>query len=69
MPAVHSKTMTDDRSDAELLRAYAEHGSRDALGELARRYIDLVYSAARRHTRDSHLAEDVTRASGPCWVR
>jgi RNA polymerase sigma factor (sigma-70 family) len=62
MLAVHSKTMTDDRTDAELLRSYAAQGSRDALGELARRYVDLVYSAARRHTRDSHLAEDVTQA-------
>jgi RNA polymerase sigma factor (sigma-70 family) len=49
------------RCDDELLRQYVRHGSREALGEIARRYTDLVYSAARRHTRDAHLAEDVAQ--------
>jgi RNA polymerase sigma factor (sigma-70 family) len=62
MLGVHFFVMSDDRGDAELLREYLRSGSREALGEIARRYIDLVYSAARRYTRDAHLAEDVTQA-------
>jgi RNA polymerase sigma factor (sigma-70 family) len=62
MLGVHFFVMSDSRGDAELLREYVRSGSREALGEIARRYIDLVYSAARRYTRDAHLAEDVTQA-------
>jgi RNA polymerase sigma factor (sigma-70 family) len=49
-------------TDTELLDQYARGGDRTALGQLVQRHIDLVYSAARRHVGDPHLAEDVTQA-------
>lgn len=52
----------NDQSDSQLLGAYMEHGSEPAFGELVRRHVDLVYSAALRMVCDSHLAEDVTQA-------
>jgi RNA polymerase sigma factor (sigma-70 family) len=54
--------MDAERDDAGLLREYARTGSRDALGELARRHAGMVYAAARRQVGDLHLAEDVTQA-------
>ena len=48
-------------TDQQLLRDYAEHRSDAAFGELVRRHLDLVYSAALRMVRDAHLAEDVTQ--------
>src|SRR3954468_4129844 len=53
--------MTED--DHELLRRYARDKSQPAFAELVRRYVDLVYSAALRRTRDAHLADDVTQAT------
>jgi RNA polymerase sigma factor (sigma-70 family) len=50
-----------DQNDAQLLRAYAEKRSEPAIGELVRRHVDFVYSAACRIVRDPHLAEDVTQ--------
>ncbi len=51
--------MTDGR---QLLREYAEKGSESAFRELVNRYVDLVYSTARRLLNgDAHLAEDVTQ--------
>jgi RNA polymerase sigma factor (sigma-70 family) len=48
--------------DAELLREYVERGDQNAFGELVRRHIDLVYSAAlRRMAGDRHRAEEVTQ--------
>lgn len=35
-------------NDAKLLRRYAESHCEDAFAELVRRYLDFVYSAAKR---------------------
>lgn len=53
----------DAQTDAQLLQAYAQRRSDAAFGELVRRHIDLVHSAARRMVGDAHLAEDVTQAT------
>jgi len=52
----------DDRTDQQLLREYAAGDSQAAFGELVRRHLDLVHSAAVRMTLDRHLAEDVSQA-------
>ena len=51
----------NDRTDSQLLRAYAEDRSEPAFAELVRRHVDFVHSAARRMVCDAHLAEDVTQ--------
>jgi RNA polymerase sigma factor (sigma-70 family) len=48
--------------DRKLLELYARQGSRAALEELIRRYVDTVHSAAIRQTRDTNDAADVTQA-------
>jgi RNA polymerase sigma factor (sigma-70 family) len=53
--------MSSDTSDIELLRRYAQTGSPEDLEVVVTRYIDLVYSAARRQLGDRHWAEDVTQ--------
>lgn len=50
------------QDDATLLRQYAETHSDKVFGELVRRHINLVFSAAVRQVGgDRHLAEDVAK--------
>lgn len=51
-----------DLSDQALLRDYAANRSEAAFAELVRRYVDLVYSVARRMTGDEDEARDVTQS-------
>ena len=48
--------------DMELLRDYATRHSEEAFTTLVTRHIDLVYSAALRHTRNHHQAQEITQA-------
>lgn len=51
--------MADTR---DLLLAWCERGSESAFRELVERYVDLVYSVARRAIgKDSHLVEDAVQ--------
>lgn len=50
-------------NDHELLQRYAEGRCEASFTELVKRYVDLVYSAARRQVGgDAHLAHDVTQS-------
>lgn len=50
-------------SDIELLDAYASRHSEEAFRELVGRHADLIYSAAMRHLRDPHLAQEATQSA------
>lgn len=49
-------------SDHDLLRDYARDAAESAFAELVRRYLNLVYSSARRQTRSPELAQDVAQS-------
>ncbi|MEI9864711.1 MAG: sigma factor [Limisphaerales bacterium] len=51
--------MTND--DMDLVREYAAHQSEQAFATIVTRHISLVYSAALRSVRDSHLAGEITQ--------
>src|SRR6266404_2688553 len=52
----------NEMDDLALLQEYADTRSEAAFETLVSRYVNLVYSAALRHVRDPHLAEEVTQA-------
>lgn len=54
--------MEPSAGDFELLRRYAQQHDEAAFAQLVGRYVDLVFSAALRRTRDRHLSEDVAQA-------
>ncbi|HEY7088588.1 MAG TPA: sigma-70 family RNA polymerase sigma factor [Tepidisphaeraceae bacterium] len=47
--------------DHELLADFVRNASQEAFRQLVRRYIDTIYTAARRQVRDPQLAQDVTQ--------
>ena len=49
-------------TDHELLAEFVKNGSESAFSALVARYVNLVYSAALRHTNNSHHAEEITQA-------
>jgi RNA polymerase sigma factor (sigma-70 family) len=53
--------MAPHLSDFELLTQYVNERSHDAFAAIVGRYVDLIYSAARRQLRDGHRAQDVTQ--------
>ena len=48
--------------DRELLDEFVKARSQGAFRELVERHLPVVYSAARRMVRDSHLAEEVAQS-------
>jgi RNA polymerase sigma factor (sigma-70 family) len=48
-------------SDLDLVRQYVDANSQAAFAELVRRYVDLVYSSARRQVGSPDLAKDVAQ--------
>src|SRR4051794_11651512 len=54
--------MPAEDQDHQLLRRYVKDASHEAFGELVRRHVALVHSAALRQMGNPHDAEDVTQA-------
>jgi RNA polymerase sigma factor (sigma-70 family) len=52
----------EDREDRQLLDEFVKSRSQSAFHELLTRHLPMVYSAARRMVRDSHLAEEVAQS-------
>ena len=50
------------KSDAQLLREYAEHGAEPAFAEIVTRHTNLVYSAAWRQVASPDLAAEVAQS-------
>src|SRR5580698_2485157 len=50
-----------EKSDAELLSAFAGRGDEAAFREIVTRYTDLVYSAALRQVESSAAAADIAQ--------
>src|SRR5437899_2714726 len=50
------------KSDAQLLREYAEHGAETAFAEIVARHTNLVYSAALRQVDSPDIAADVAQS-------
>ena len=48
--------------DHQLLAAFARTESEPAFAALVKRYVNLVYSTARRFTGNPHQAEEITQA-------
>src|SRR5437588_4381957 len=49
-------------TDVELLREYVKSASHDAFAQIARRHVDMIYSAAMRQSGgDRDLAEEITQ--------
>jgi RNA polymerase sigma factor (sigma-70 family) len=51
-----------EKSDAQLLRDYAEHRDDTAFREIVKRHTDFVYSAALRQVESADLAADVAQS-------
>jgi RNA polymerase sigma factor (sigma-70 family) len=49
-------------TDLQLLARYSRHRDQDAFGEIVRRHLDLVHSAALRQVRSPQLAEEVAQS-------
>src|ERR1041385_4798621 len=49
--------------DLELINRYRTAGDEQALEEVVRRHIDMVYATCLRELRDAHQAEDATQAT------
>src|SRR5438046_7223571 len=51
-----------EKSDAQLLRGYAQHGDEAAFREIVTRHTDLVYSVAVRCVNSPDLACDIAQS-------
>ncbi len=49
-------------TDRQLIDRYLTDASGDSLGEIVRRHIDMVHAAARQHSGNAALADDITQA-------